>query len=702
MKIPDRYLDKLYSGWLGKIIGIRLGAPIEGWSYEKIKNIYGELTNYAIQYQNFAADDDSNGPLFFVRALEDCKDINQFSAQDVAEALLNYAPCEHAFFWWGGYGMSTEHTAYLNLKNGIKAPKSGSIEQNGHTVAEQIGGQIFIDCWGFVSPGNPEQAAELARKAASVTHDGEGIYGGVFVAAAISLAFVETDMKEIIRKALQYIPETCEYARVARAVTGYYENNPDNWRACFGFVHENFGYDKYPGNCHIIPNAAVMILSMLYGNGDFEDTLNICNMCGWDTDCNAGNVGSIMGTLCELDSIDYDKWVRPINDLLISSSVIGALNIQDIPQGASYFAKLAYALAGEEIPPGLQTQIAAKSCHFEYKGSTHAIRVRSQSAFRLENTDAEAFKGNRSLRVSICSAKSGEEHFIYKRTYYRPEHFNDSRYDPCFSPIVYPGQSFYLAVKPACFQDEGRCTVCPYVKLGRTGKIIRGKQADLHEKKWYEVGMQIPSSDDYVEEIGVILCGKMLGSTGSSLSLYLDQLMVNGKPDYCMDFSKMEEENWNGFHREINQFTRLKGLTFLENGYLSLSGNDYAEMYTGGYDFVDYRIKAQIKPVVGDTHLLNLRVQGAMRSYAVGFAGQRLVIMKNDNGYKVAAAKDFEWECGEDYRIECSAEKDEITVQIGEHILKYKDAEAFRYGSIGISTQNGSRCLYKKLEIKGV
>lgn len=702
MKIPERYLHKLYSGWLGKLIGIRLGAPVEGWSYEKIKNVYGELTHYPIQYKDFAADDDSNGPLFFVRALEDCVDMKQFSEQDVADALLNYAPNEHAFFWWGGYGMSTEHTAYLNLKNGIKAPQSGSIRQNGHTVAEQIGGQIFIDCWGFVSPGNPKQAAELAKKAASVTHDGEGIYGGVFVAAAISLAFVETDIKEIIQKALQYIPDTCEYARVAKAVIAYHEKSPESFRDCFEFVHSNFGYDKYPGNCHIIPNAAAMILSMLYGNGNFEDTLNICNMCGWDTDCNAGNVGSIMGTLCELESIDYEKWVKPINDLLIASSVIGSLNIQDIPQSASYFAKLAYALAEEEIPSVYKTQIEGKSCHFEYKGSTHNIRVRSQSAFHLQNTDEEAFEGTRSLKVGICAAKSGEEHFIYKRTYYRPEHFSDSRYDPCFSPTVYPGQNFGMAVMPACFESEGAGTVQPYAKLGRSGEIIRGEQTELREKKWHEVGMAIPPSDDYIEEIGLILCGKMLGPTGSSLSVYLDNITVTGKPDYRIDFSNIEEENWNGFHREINQFTRLKGLTFLENGYLSLSSNDYAEMYTGALTFDDYKVKAELQPVVGDTHLINVRVQGAMRSYAAGFAGQKLVLMKNHNGYKVVAEMDFQWECGTEYVIECTAVKGEFTVQIGNQILKHKDAEFFCHGSIGISTQNGSRCRYKSIEVKGV
>jgi hypothetical protein len=70
-RIPNDYLNKVYAGWLGKIIGIRHGSNIEGWSYEKIEKVYGEITDYLFDFKNFAADDDSNGPIFFIRALED-------------------------------------------------------------------------------------------------------------------------------------------------------------------------------------------------------------------------------------------------------------------------------------------------------------------------------------------------------------------------------------------------------------------------------------------------------------------------------------------------------------------------------------------------------------------------------------------------------------------------------------------------------
>jgi len=170
----QEYLLKVYASWLGKIIGVRLGSPVEGWSHEKIMENYPEERGYLIDYGIYAADDDTNGPLFFVRSLSDEEEIN---AEKIGNAFLNYLQEYRGFFWWGGVGVSSEHTAYENLKKGIKAPVSGSMKQNGKTIAEQIGGQIFSDCWGYVAGYDPLLAKKLSSLASSVTHDGNGIEG---------------------------------------------------------------------------------------------------------------------------------------------------------------------------------------------------------------------------------------------------------------------------------------------------------------------------------------------------------------------------------------------------------------------------------------------------------------------------------------------------------------------------------------------
>lgn len=705
MKIPQDYFERVYAGWLGKIIGIRLGAPIEGWDYEMIRNAYGELNGYPVSYKNFAADDDSNGPLFFIRALEDCDDPKNMEASDVANALLNYAPFEHGFFWWGGYGVSTEHTAYLNLRNGIPAPRSGSIAQNGLTMAEQIGGQIFIDPWGFVAPGNPELAAKLAEKAAGVTHDGNGIYGGIFVACCISLAFAEHNIRTVIEKALNYIPADCEYTRVVRAMMDYYDAHPENWRDGFAFLHDNFGYDKYPGACHIIPNIGAMILAMLYGGGDFDRTINICNMCGWDTDCNVGNVGSIMGVLVGIEGIDYEKYAAPINDFLASSSVIGSLNATDIPFGASYFAKMAYMLAEEEIPEKWRDILENKidSCHFEYPTSTHAIRGRCESKYCIRNTDEQAHTGSRSLKITVLSSFAGSENYFYKQTYYGPEDFDDSRYDPFFAPLVYPGQTMHVNVMLQPSAPGVEVYAQPYVKLGLSGEILRGEKAYASEPGWHELSLEIPAGlTDRVAETGIILASAAKGFFRGPITAYLDDLYYDGRPDYRIDFSKESMAVWTGMHKDVHQFARLKGNAYLENEYLSLSCGDFGEMYTGGYDWKDYTFEGTVKPVTGQNSYLNFRVQGAMRSYAAGFTSEGLVLEKNLYGYRTLTGKAFDWAPEKEYRLSVSVQGNKIKVAIdGEMQLEYEDADKpILTGSIGVSVRGGSHCLYRDLAVK--
>ncbi len=716
--MKTEYIEKIYAGWLAKIIGIRLGAAVEGWTYEDIKNVFGELKDYPTPYSNFAADDDSNGPIFFVRALEDSLSLD-FTAQEAALALLNYAPCEHGFFWWGGYGVSTEHTAYANLRQGIPTPQSGSIAQNGATVAEQIGGQIFVDCWGLVTPGDPDKAARYAQRASSVTHDGNGVYGGMFVSACISQAFVEQDIMAIIEKGLSYIPSDCEYTRVVRSVIGYYLDHPQStWRECYHYIHSNFGYDRYPGTCHIIPNAAVMILALLYGGGDFSETLNICNMCGWDTDCNVGNVATIMGVRCGLEGIDYDKWRKPINDLLINSSVIGSLNIQDIPYGAVYMAKLAYAVAGESPEAFWQDIMKARihSCHFELPGSTHAIRVKKDEKTgtnqQLEqfivNTNEAAATGTRALKVTVKPLDSAERFYIYQKTYYLPEDFSDSRYDPSFSPTIYPGQTLHGSIMLPTY-SKVTLKAELYVKDLNSGDIYAGEAKVLTAGQWERLSFTIPALEGaLLEEMGfrvtVVGASGSVGERGLSVTCLIDDLYATGAPSYGLDFANAKQEVWNVFHREISQMTRLKGLMYLEDESLHLSCSDFGEAYTGAYNWTDYSAEFQVTPLTGYHHQVNFRVQGAIRSYAIALlADNQLALLKNSNGYKVLATQPFTWEHGQTYTIQVEVKDNQIRWQVGDQVCTYEDLnQPYSYGQVGISVRQGSHLACSQIKIHPV
>ena len=711
MSIQKDYLERVYAGWLGKIIGVRYGAPIEGWTYERIRKTYGILDSYVVDYKTFAADDDTNGPIFFLRAIEDYG--LDATVEQMGLTWLNYAPYEHGFYWWGGYGKSTEHTAYLNLRAGITAPRSGSVEQNGEAVAEQIGGQIFIDVWGLIAPGNPKLAAEYAGKMASVSHGGNGIYGGQFIAACIACAFTESDMQKIIAAGLSVIPGDCEYRRMADSVIGFWKEKPENWEAAFKYVCDNFGYDRYPGNCHIIPNSAVIILSMLYGENDFDKTLNICNMCGWDTDCNVANVGTVMGVLVGLEGIDYKRWREPINDFLAASGVMGSMNIMDIPDNAAYIAGLGYKLAGETPPAEAADIINGKAArfHFELPGSTHGFQVSLESGgkvdYRIYNSDERAASGKRSLKLVVPSFSLRNEDAqgirLFHKTYYESADFSDSRYDPAFSPIFYPGQS--ISCKVCCdvnISQEIKANLFAYD--ANSGKLIEGPAADIGED-FTELSLTVPRMEGAcISQVGVIFRAVYRAMSGS-LCCWIDDFDITGVPDYTVDFSKERMDVWNRGHQEVSQFTRLKGIWYLENDILNGSCSDYGEAYTGDVGFRDYSFTASVRPKLGGWHGINFRVQGAVRSYAAVLSeGNKLRLMKNENGYRSLCEVDYIWEHGGCYRLTVRANGNELAVMDnGRELIRYTDTDRpYLNGSVGVSLRDGSRCQYADFAVKGI
>ena len=703
--VPN-YLDKVYAGWLGKTAGIRLGAPIEGFTSDRIDHLYGMLDDYPVKYKRFAADDDSNGPFFFLRALEDCGNPQQMTSQDVAKALLNYAPWEHGFFWWGGYGVSTEHTAYLNLRSGIPAPRSGSIEQNGFTVAEQIGGQIFVDSWGLVAPGNPALAADLARRASQVTHDGNAVYGGMFVAACISLAFVRDDIRAVVQEALGFIPDSCEYACVARDVMAFHAAHPEDWRACLRYVQAHYGYDKYPGACHVIPNGAIVVLALLYGEGDYTKTICICASCGWDTDCNAGNVGTIVGVLVGTEGI-ADKWRRPINDFLACSSVVGSLNLLDLSFCAATTARLAYRLAGATPETHPVFDGAADACHFEFAGSTHAMYAEAQGDGELgwrcdcsvENSADRAHTGSRSLKVTAKTPLAGQPVRCVRQTYYFADEFHDSRYDPSFSPTFVPGETLHASVLIS--QHSVACQARAFVKL-RDGSVITGESIHCEKERWYELQLQVPRVEGgLILQAGVELIPQ-IGSNAESVIAYVDDLFFDGRPDYSVDFANETLECWSRPHTEITQMTILKGIKYLQDGRLHLACADRAEMYTGKHGWGDVTVSCEMLAQTGEEHFLLARVQGAERNYAFGFSGKsEAVLQKNNFGYTTLRKAPFVWQPGVEYRLSMQLCGSQIVCSInGEVVLEHVDeTNPYLSGAVGVGVRNGSHIAVRRLDI---
>ncbi len=445
MKLPDDYRERVYAGVLGKIIGVYLGRPFEGWSHQRITRELGDITGYVhdrLGQPLVVTDDDITGTFTFLRALPDNKNRRGLSAREIGKTWLNYIIEGRTILWWGGMGESTEHTAFLRLKDGIEAPGSGSRELNGRIVSEQIGAEIFADGWALVAPGDPELAARLAGEAARVSHDGEAVYAAQVIAAMEAAAFTESDMGRLIDSALRLIPADSTIRRVTDQVREWCGRDTD-WRATRALIEENHGYARYGGHVPVVSNFAVVLMALVLGNGDLQKSLMIANTSGWDTDCNSGNVGCLLGIKCGLSVFDGQQdWRGPVADRMFMPTADGGRAITDAVTEAGHIVAIGRSLAGERSGP---VPKGGARFHFELPGSVQGFTIDDGRAARIQNAEGHSREGKRSLAVHFDGLAQGLR--VTTPTFIPPEAFVMKEYQLLASPVLYSGQVMSVRVE---------------------------------------------------------------------------------------------------------------------------------------------------------------------------------------------------------------------------------------------------------------
>ncbi|MBA2596850.1 MAG: ADP-ribosylglycohydrolase family protein, partial [Chloroflexia bacterium] len=540
--LPADYVDRIYAGVLGKLIGVYLGRPVEGWTYDQITAAYGEVDRYIHESRGaplVVPDDDVSGTFTFLRALPDHGNDPDITPAQIGDSWLNYLIDRRTILWWGGIGNSTEHTAYLRLKNGITAPASGSIALNGKTVAEQIGSQIFIDTWGMIVPGDPERAADFARRAASVSHDGEAIYGAQVIAAMGAQAFVEPELDRLLDVAVSLIPADSTIARLIADIREWHAAEPD-WRKSREKIASTYGYDKYIGHCHMVPNHALIILSLLYGDDDFGKSLMIVNTAGWDTDCNAGNVGALLGIkngLMGIDSSPYD-WRGPVADRLYLATADGGRAITDAVIETYEVVNIGRALAGE---PPLKPKDGARF-HFALPGSVQGFAV-DHPAVSIENVAGRSDKGSRRLAVRWSDERPDSPVVASTPTFIPPEVIDvPGSYSLLASPTLYPGQE----VRARLTADAGNAdTVAAKLLIRFYGSedvltVLTGTPVTVSPGREGLLAWRIPDLGGApVAEIGI----EIEPAAGAG-AVYLDWLTWDGAPNVTLGRPEQPGAMW--------------------------------------------------------------------------------------------------------------------------------------------------------------
>jgi ADP-ribosylglycohydrolase len=242
-------------------------------------------------------DDDINYTVLALILLEDIG--VDFATADVARAWLHLLPA--------GATWTAERAAYRTLLcnmtdefvNGDE-PGFDLTECSDNEYNDWIGAQIRADLYGWVCPGRPALAAELARRDASLSHRGEGVHGAAFIAALGAAIPATKDLDEALDVALEHIPydsKTAAAVQLGRELAGKVD--------AVDRMHERYS-DMSP--VHTLNNLTLVVWALCSANGDFGAAIGDAVAAGWDTDCNGATVGGLFGLT---GSPIPDSWTHP-------------------------------------------------------------------------------------------------------------------------------------------------------------------------------------------------------------------------------------------------------------------------------------------------------------------------------------------------------------------------------------------------------
>ena len=328
MPLPDESVlrEKIYGAWVGRICGCMLGQPVECIKSDELTALLKHTDNWPMH--RYITGEEVQDPYFdhfgfnlrsrrYADQLEDGFPGDDDTNYTIMASILidrwglDFTSTDVCNWWKSAQTMydyaTAEKVAYRNMIAGYFAPNTALYK---NPFREWIGAQIRGDYFGYINPGDPEKAAEMAWRDASVSHVKNGIYGEMFVAAMLAAAAVLDDVEKVILCGKAQIPYTSRlYEKLQGVLDWYHAGN--SWDAFIEAFYKR--WDEYSPHdaVHTISNAELVTAALLYGEKDYGKTIGMAVQPGFDTDCNGATAGSVLGMMIGKNGIDR-KWTDPI------------------------------------------------------------------------------------------------------------------------------------------------------------------------------------------------------------------------------------------------------------------------------------------------------------------------------------------------------------------------------------------------------
>lgn len=394
----DVLKDKIAGGWAGKMIGVTYGAPTE---FKAQAKTFEDPINWKpADVKGSMWQDDIYVQLTFLMTMD------KYGIDAPAKKFQE-------LFAKAGYHLWHANVqARKNYFDSIFPPHSGAPEYNLH--ADDIDFQIEADYIGFMCPGMPQTANQIADKIGHIMNYGDGVYGGVFVAALYAEAYFESDISKLLEKALLSIPAESDYAKIVKDVILLHKQYPTDWRAAWNELEAKWGHVQICGagstfNIDAKLNGAYIVMGLLYGEGDPVKTMEVSTRCGQDSDCNPSNAMAVLGVIKGLSGMpaEYQSAVKAIGDSLFINTDYSFNKAVD--KTLEYAQKLAGQNGGESTSNELKVKVQQPQPMVLEVAFPKLVFDKKVSVFDKEGWDIKGHWTDYGKNQAKVSGTSGDE-----------------------------------------------------------------------------------------------------------------------------------------------------------------------------------------------------------------------------------------------------------------------------------------------------
>lgn len=336
----EQLQDKIMGGWAGQTIGVTFGGPYEFRFSGSFIQDYEPLT----WYDGYLKKTMTENPGLYDDLYMDLTFVDVFERYGLDAPVDSFA---NAFAHAGYMLWHANQAARYNILHGVKPPQSGYWLNNPHS--DDIDYQIESDFAGLMSPCMPNTASAISDKIGHIMNYGDGWYGGVFIGAMYTLAFMSDNVHFIVDEALKTIPAKTSFYQCISDVVKWHKQYPNNWQQTWLEIQKKWSSEVScpegvfsPFDIDSKINSAYVVLGLLYGNGDYSKSLDITTRAGQDADCNPSSVGGVLGTMIgykkippywkmglkEAEDIDFKYTAMSLNKVYETGYKHALLNIQ--------------------------------------------------------------------------------------------------------------------------------------------------------------------------------------------------------------------------------------------------------------------------------------------------------------------------------------------------------------------------------------